>query len=83
MENGTGRVLGTIDAERADAAVHTGAVHVHQGSTYVVTSLDLADGAAMVTAGDPGWYTQARGVSAFDIAAVDRSVDCGPVTMAS
>jgi len=82
VENGTGRVLGTIDAERADAAVHTGAVHVHQGSTYVVTSLDLADGAAMVTAGDPGWYTQARGVSAFDIAAVDRSVDCGPVTMA-
>lgn len=81
VENGTGRVLGTIDAERADAAVHTGAVHLHQGHAYVVTELDLADGSAMVTRGDPGWSTQARGVAAFDVVGVDRTVASGPVTM--
>lgn len=81
VENGTGRVLGTIDEARADAAVHPGAVHVHQGTTYVVTDLDLADGAAMVTAGDPGWFTQARGVSAFDVGAVAARRDAGPVSM--
>lgn len=81
VESRTGRVLGTIDAARADAAVHTGAVHLHQGTTYVVTALDLADGAAMVTAGDPGWYTQARGVAAFDVGSVAWRRGVGPVTM--
>lgn len=81
VENGTGRVLGTIDSARADAAVHPGAVHVHQGTTYVVSSLDLAEGAAMVTAGDPGWYTQARGIAAFDVGAVAARRSAAPVTM--
>lgn len=81
VEDRTGRVLGTIDSARADAAVHTGAVHVHQGSTYVVTKLDLDEGAATVRAGDPGWYTQARGVAAFDVGGVRRRREAGPVTM--
>lgn len=81
VENATGRVLGTIDVPRADAVVHAGAVHVHQGSTYVVTELDLTDGAAMVTRGDPGWTTQAREVAAFEVAAVTARRDAGPITL--
>ena len=81
VENRTARVLGTVDEERADSAVHTGAVYVHQGQSYVVTHLDLDEGAAMVTAGDPGWYTQARGVSAFDVVSLARRHAQGPVTM--
>ena len=75
----TGRVLGTIDAARSHAAVHPGAVYVHQGQTFVVVELDLEDGCALVLPGDPGWSTQARSMSAFDIVAVDRTRSWGQV----
>jgi DEAD/DEAH box helicase domain-containing protein len=79
VERSTGRVLGLVDEARAHSAVHTGAVYVHQGETYVVTELDLVDGAAIVTAGDPGWSTQARSVSAFDLGSIDASRQWGQV----
>jgi DEAD/DEAH box helicase domain-containing protein len=75
----TGRVLGTIDDARSHTAVHRGAVYVHQGETYVVVDLDADEGCALVRVGDPGWSTQARSVSAFDLVAVDRSRSWGPV----
>ncbi|HEU4999824.1 MAG TPA: DEAD/DEAH box helicase [Lapillicoccus sp.] len=75
----TGRVLGTIDDARSHSAVHPGAVYVHQGETYVVVDLDLDDGCALVRVGDPGWSTQARSMSAFDIVDVERSRQWGAV----
>ena len=48
------RILGTIDASAAHTQVHTGAVHVHQGRTHVVTELDLETATATVMPGDPG-----------------------------
>ena len=79
VEQRTGRVLGTVDEASAHSQVHTGAVHVHQGDTYVVTELDLDGGTATVVRGDPGWGTFAQSVSAFDIVAARRSVRVGPV----
>ncbi len=70
VERSTGRVVGLVDEARADATVHPGAVHIHQGRSFVVTSLDLAEGTALVTAGDPGWSTQARSVSEFGLGAI-------------
>jgi len=75
----TGRVLGTIDDARSHTAVHPGAVYVHQGETYVVLSLDLDNSCVLVRVGDPGWSTQARSVSAFDIVQVERSGQWGEV----
>jgi DEAD/DEAH box helicase domain-containing protein len=79
VEQRTGRVLGTIDEASAHSQAHTGAVHVHQGDTFVVTELDLEGGTASVVRGDPGWGTFAQSVSAFDIVGADRSRRCGPV----
>ena len=76
----TGRVLGTIDDVRAHGAVHPGAVYVHQSETFVVLHLDLEEGYALVKRGDPGWSTQARSVSAFDIGTVERTRQWGRVT---
>jgi DEAD/DEAH box helicase domain-containing protein len=70
-----------VDEASAHSQVHTGAVHVHQGETYVVTDLDLETGTAGVVRGDPGWSTYAQSVSAFDILEADRSVRWGPVTV--
>ncbi len=72
VETRTGRVIGTVDEASAHAQVHTGAVHVHQGETWVVTELDLEARAAHVVRGDPGWSTHAQSVSRFDILATHR-----------
>lgn len=73
VETRTGRVLGTIDEAASHGQVHTGAVHVHQGDTWVVTELDLEARAAHVVRGDPGWSTNAQSVSRFDILDRERT----------
>lgn len=79
VETRTARVLGTVDADRAHAAVHTGAVYLHQGTSHVVTELDLDATTAHVVVGDPGWSTFAQSVSAFDIQQVERETRWGSV----
>ena len=81
MDARSAQVLGTVDAARAHAAVHTGAVYVHQGRCHVVTELDLEATTANVVIGDPGWSTVARSVSSFDIGAVEDCQDWGPVRL--
>lgn len=81
VERSTGRVLGTVDGPAAHSSVHTGAVYVHQGQTYVVAHFDAEDSHAAVVAGDPGWSTHARSVSAFDIGRLERSQAWGPVEL--
>jgi DEAD/DEAH box helicase domain-containing protein len=62
VESDTGRVLGTVDPGTAPATIHPGAVHLHQGESYVVDTLDLDEGLAHLHAEDPEWTTQARSV---------------------
>ena len=81
VERSTGRVLGTVDGPAAQSSVHTGAVYVHQGQTYVVANLDVKDAHAAVVAGDPGWSTHARSVSGFDIGRIEKSQTWGPVDL--
>ena len=73
VEARTGRVLGTVDEASSHVQVHTGAVHVHQGDTWVVTELNLEARAAHVVRGDPGWSTHAQSVSRFDILGRERT----------
>ncbi len=48
VELGTGRLLGTVDAAQAGRTVHAGAVYVHQGNTFLVDELRLAESVALV-----------------------------------
>ncbi|SOC56300.1 DEAD/DEAH box helicase [Ornithinimicrobium cerasi] len=73
----SGRVLGTVDEERALTTVHDGAVYVHQGQAHVVTHLDLEAGVAMVVVGDPGWSTRARTESTFTITETESATAWG------
>ncbi len=41
VEDRTGRLLGTVDPSAAPAAVHAGALYVHQGQAHEVLDLDL------------------------------------------
>jgi DEAD/DEAH box helicase domain-containing protein len=47
--------------------VHEGAVYLHQGDSYLVRRLDLADRVALVEPGDPGFTTTAREVTQVEI----------------
>jgi len=82
VESRTGRVVGTVDEASAHAQVHAGAVHLHQGQTWVVTELDLADSAAFEVRGDPGWTTHAQSVSEFAIVREQTGEDWGPLRCA-
>jgi DEAD/DEAH box helicase domain-containing protein len=84
VEDVTGRILGTVEASSADSAVHDGAVHVHQGRTYLVDRLDLEDSLAVVhLEPDPGYTTHARSDSDVRILGVDGTRTAGPVTVSS
>jgi DEAD/DEAH box helicase domain-containing protein len=67
IEEATGRLVGTVDEPSAPLLAHQGATYLHQGETYLVRSLDLADGAALVRAADPGYVTSARQVTDIDV----------------
>lgn len=71
VEDGTGRLLGTVDVARAPATVHPGAVYVHQGIEHVVTGLDLEEAVAWATVTPVDHSTQARSVS--EISIVERA----------
>ncbi|NYI65717.1 DEAD/DEAH box helicase domain-containing protein [Spelaeicoccus albus] len=67
VESGTGRLLGTTDEPSAHAALHSGAVYLHQGVTFIVDELDLAEQVALVRRDDPDYTTTARTVSEIGI----------------
>ncbi|MGH3309904.1 MAG: DEAD/DEAH box helicase [Streptomyces sp.] len=77
VEAGTGRLLGTVDAASAHSTVHDGAVHLHQGRTYVVQRLDLEDSAALVEEADPPWTTMARDTTAVSVLETEAQVPWG------
>jgi DEAD/DEAH box helicase domain-containing protein len=71
VEAGTGRLLGTVDASSAHTTVHDGAVHLHQGRTYLVRQLDLEDCVALVERADPSYATMARDTTDVRVLATD------------
>lgn len=77
VEEGTGRLLGTVDAAAAHAAVHEGAVHLHQGRTYLVRHLDLDAPVALVEQADPPYSTTARDTTAISILETSSEVPWG------
>ncbi|WP_443075869.1 DEAD/DEAH box helicase [Streptomyces sp. TRM 70351] len=70
VEEGTGRLLGTVDAAAAHTTVHEGAVHLHRGSSYVVRHLGLDEPGgpvALVEEASPPWTTLARDTTAVTV----------------
>ncbi len=82
VEDSTGRLLGTVDASAAQATVHTGAVHLHQGETYLVRRLDLDEEVATVLRADPDWSTTARDVTQLRVLSTQRRRRWGEAELA-
>ncbi len=77
VEADTGRLLGTVDAEAAHTTVHTGAVHLHRGLTYLVREFDLDSSVALVSPANPPYTTSARDVTSISILSTDTTEDWG------
>ncbi|MEU1483834.1 DEAD/DEAH box helicase [Streptomyces sp. NPDC005752] len=77
VEEGTGRLLGTVDESAAHTAVHEGAVHLHQGRTYLVRTLDLEDSVALVEEAVPPYSTNARDTTAIAVLETDTEIPWG------
>jgi len=74
-------LIGTVDAARAFASVHPGAIYLHRGQHYRVETLDLDDSVAWVAAVDPVETTQTRSVTSVRIVDAERSVAVGAATL--
>jgi DEAD/DEAH box helicase domain-containing protein len=81
VEQGTGRLVGTVDAASAHAMVHPGAVYVHLGDSYLVRELDLEDSVAVVEAASPDYTTNAREVTDIAIMSLDEQSRWGAATL--
>jgi DEAD/DEAH box helicase domain-containing protein len=66
-EEGSGRVVGTVDGGSAMTTVHTGAVHLVQGVPFLVDELDLDGSVAHVRQEDTGYSTTARELTDIDV----------------
>ncbi|WP_235854962.1 DEAD/DEAH box helicase [Nonomuraea aridisoli] len=81
VESSTGRLLGSVDEPSAHSTVHTGAVYLHQGETFLVELLDLDAGVALVSSGNPDYTTFARDITDISILSTERSHPLGPGTL--
>ncbi|WP_405012599.1 DEAD/DEAH box helicase [Kitasatospora sp. NBC_01539] len=81
VEASTGRLLGTVDAAASHTTVHTGAVHLHQGRTYLVRDLDLETSVALVEAADPPYTTAARDITSISVLSTDITEAWGEARM--
>lgn len=77
VEAATGRLLGTVDEEASHTAVHDGAVHLHQGRTYLVKHLDLEDSVALVEEANPPFSTTARDTTAISVLETETEIAWG------
>jgi DEAD/DEAH box helicase domain-containing protein len=81
VDEETGSVLGTAERERAYSTVHEGAVYLHLGEQYGVTTLDLGARTALVRPVLVDWYTQARKETTTTIVESLRSRPVGGVEL--
>jgi DEAD/DEAH box helicase domain-containing protein len=77
VEEATGRLVGTVDEPSAQLLIHDGAIYVHQGETYLVGHLDLADRVALVEPCDLGYTTTARDVTEIEVRSTLRLMTRG------
>ncbi len=81
LEGSSGEVLGTIEASRAYATVHEGAVYLHLGRSYLVEALDLDSRRAVLARFDGDYYTQAKRESMTYIERLEQRRDAHGIVL--
>ncbi len=81
IDTSTNSLLETIESSVAFFQVHPGAIYLHQGESYLVTELDLANRTAYAVPTNVPYYTQAKDITDLHIVKVIRSRNYGPATV--
>jgi len=79
VDTSTGCRLETVEASVAFFQIHPGAIYLHQGESYLVTSLDLSGHTAYVKPATVPYYTQTKELTDLRIVRVIRERNCGLV----
>lgn len=67
LKDGFGKTVGVSDFATALRELHTGAVYLHAGETYLVCHLDLKEGVAVLLPHFGDYYTQTRAVTDIEV----------------
>lgn len=67
LKDGFDNTIGISDFETALRELHSGAVYLHQGDTYLVAKLDLEAGVATLVPHIEDYYTQTRSVTDIEV----------------
>ena len=78
LDASSGEVLGTIEAQRAYATVHEGAIYLHLGRSYLVRQLDLDSRRALLEPFNGDYFTQTkREIMTYVDRLEERRSSCG------
>lgn len=61
------RIVGEVDMASAPLLVHDGAVYIHEGQSYLVTTLDLEERIARVEPASVDFYTEAASETTIEV----------------
>ena len=75
----SGEVIGTIDGGAADTQVHTGAIYVHQGESYLVDDYRPADAVALVRAVNLPYWTLSLSETDIHVLGEHQKQAWGPI----
>lgn len=79
IDTSTGTLLETVESSSAFFQIHTGAVYLHQGESYLVTELDLPSHTAYAIPTKAGYYTQTKDITDLHVVKVKRTRNMGQV----
>ncbi len=74
-------VLETIESGVAFSQIHPGAVYLHQGEPFVITSLDIEKRVALASPSDLPFYTQSKELTDARIRKVHRQKEVNTVSV--
>jgi DEAD/DEAH box helicase domain-containing protein len=79
IDTATGSRLETVEASVAFFQIHPGAIYLHRGESYLVTTLDLTSHTAYAEPTDASYYTQTKEIDELQIIRQVRHRRCGSV----
>jgi DEAD/DEAH box helicase domain-containing protein len=79
VDTSTDSLLETVEASVAIFQIHPGAIYLHQGESYLVTELDLANRTAYAVPTTANYYTQTKELEDLRILKVSCDKKVGPV----
>ena len=79
IDTQTASLLETVESSVAFFQIHPGAIYLHQGESYLVTSLDISGCTAYAEPTTAAYYTQTKETTDLHITRTIRSRTCGKV----